>query len=443
MAVFVLDKKQNPLMPCSEKRARLLLERGRAVVVRLHPFTIRLKDRVGGVTQSVRVKVDPGSKTTGMAVVREAADGQHVLWMGELLHRGEVITTSMRQRRAFRNRRRGRLRFRPARFANRNHPRGWLAPSLRHRVDTTMSWVNRIRRLSRVTAVSVELARFDTQKMQNPEIKGIEYQQGTLAGYEVREYVLEKWGRRCVYCGTEDAQLEIDHIQPRSKGGSNRASNLTLACRQCNQSKGSRAVHKFVQDQVRLARTLQLTKPPLRHVAAVNSTNLALRRRLWAAGLPVEIGLGVRTKQNRVRQGIPKTHALDAANVGDVSTLHAWRAPTLEIRATGRGSYRRTMLTRHGFPRGFYMRGKRNNGFQTGDHVRANVPAGKKAGVHVGRVAVRASGNFNIQTTAGSVQGIAHRYCQLLQRADGYSYGHIPTSSQVGSGLAAHRSTPS
>ena len=430
MSVFVLDKNKKPLMPCSEKRARLLLERGRAVVVRMQPFTIRLKDRTGGVAQPVRVKLDPGSKTTGVALVREAPDGQHVLWLAEIQHRGHAIHEAMDRRRAFRRRRRGNLRYRKARFDNRTRPKGWLPPSLQHRVDTTLSWVDRLQRFVPVQAGSMELARFDTQKLVNPEIRGVEYQQGTLAGYEAKEYLLEKWARTCAYCGAQDVPLEVEHIHPRSKGGSDRVSNLTLACRPCNQAKGNRDVREFVKDEARLARILKHAKAPFRDAAAVNATRWALHRELHKVGLPVEVGTGGRTKFNRSRFGIPKTHALDAACVGEVGTLHGWRAPTLAIRATGRGAYQRTRLTKHGFPRGYLMRAKRVAGFQTGDHVRAVVPAGKKAGVQVGRVAVRATGSFNIQTPAGVVQHIHHRYCRLLQRADGYGYAFAPTPNQ-------------
>ena len=430
MAVFVLGKNKELLMPCSEKRARLLLERGRAVVARRHPFTIRLKDRAGGVTQPLRVKIDPGSRTTGVALVREGSDGQHVRWLAEIQHRGSQIKKGMDVRRAFRQRRRSQLRHRAPRFDNRTRSEGWLPPSLQHRVDTTTSWVDRLQRLAPVTAISMELVRFDTQKLANPEISGIEYQQGTRTGYEVREYVLEKWGRACAYCDARDVPLEIEHIHPRSKGGSDRVSNLTLACHACNQAKGNRDVRVFVEDPVRLARILKHAKAPLKDAAAVNATRWALYRRLEVTGLPVEVASGGRTKFNRSRQSIQKTHALDAANVGEVGTLHAWRVPSLAIRAAGRGSYQRTRLTKHGFPRGYLTRLKRIHGFQTGDHVIAVVPSGKKAGVHVGRVAVRTTGSFNIQTPAGTVQGVHHRHCRLLQRADGYGYAITPTPSQ-------------
>ena len=210
-------------MPCSEKRARLLLERGRAVVHRRYPFTIRLKDRVGGDVEPVRVKLDPGSRTTGIAVVADE-DGNtpaRVLCLFELAHRGRQISEALTARRAFRRRRRGaNLRYRAPRFDNRRRPQGWLAPSLQHRVDTCISWLTRLHRLAPVSALSVERVRFDMQLLENPEISGVGYQQGTLAGYEIREYVFEKFGRHCAYCGITDVPLNLDHIHPRSRGGS-------------------------------------------------------------------------------------------------------------------------------------------------------------------------------------------------------------------------------
>jgi hypothetical protein len=205
-------------------------------------------------------------------------------------------------------------------------------------------------------------------------------------------------------------------------------SNLTLACGPCNQAKGHQPVAAFLaEDPARLKRLLAQAKAPLKDVAAVNATQWRLREILEATGLPVETGTGGRTKFNRERLEIPKTHALDAACVGRVDAVTDWRRPLLALKATGRGSYQRTRLDRFGFPRGYLPRTKFVQGFQTGDWVRAEVPAGRKAGVHVGRVAVRASGSFNIQTAQGAVQGIGHRHCRLIQRADGYGYSVQPT----------------
>ena len=439
MAVFVIGKRKKPLMPCSEKRARKLFGSGRARVCRLIPFSIRLVDREVAACelQSVKIKIDPGSKFTCIAVVRESTDvdvvtGEvsvtvHVLNLFELLHRGRQISEALTARRQMRRRRRGNLRYREPRFLNRgNKIKGWLAPSLQHRVDTTVAWVNRFQRVVPVAGVAQELVRFDMQLMQNAEISGVEYQQGTLAGYEVREYLLNKWNRECAYCGAKDVPLQIEHIHSKACGGSNRVSNLALACQPCNQKKGAQDVRVLLaKDAKRLDRILAQAKRPLKDAAAVNTTRWALFNALKARGLPVNTGSGGLTKFNRVQLGIPKTHALDAVCVGVVSEVMDWHKPTLAIKATGRGSYQHTRLDAFGFPRGYLTREKRIEGFQTGDMVNASVPVGKKAGIHSGRVAVRASGSFNIQTAAGVIQGISHKYCNVIQRADGYGYSTV------------------
>ncbi len=427
MSVFVLDARKRPLMPCSEKRARLLLARGRARVAWRYPFTIRLVDRrvKDSVLQPVRVKLDPGSKTTGIAVTREEGGNKPiaVLFLAELTHRGRRISEKLTARRAFRRRRHGNLRYRPARFDNRTKPKGWLAPSLRHRVETVSSWVARLRRLAPVTGLAMELVRFDMQTMENPDIEGAEYQRGTLAGYELREYLLAKWDHACAYCGATEVPLNLDHIVPRARGGSNRVSNLACACIPCNTEKGARPVEEFLASRPAvLARIKAHAKRPLKDAAAVNTTRWALFQALDATGLPVECGSGGRTKWNRTRLGVPKAHALDAACVGAVEALTGWAAPSLTIKSTGRGAYQRTRLDAYGFPRGYLMREKSAFGFSTGDIVRAEVPSGKRAGVHVGRVAIRKRGSFNIQTPAGTVTDISHRHCRLLSRADGYGY---------------------
>ncbi|WP_233880223.1 RNA-guided endonuclease IscB [Paraburkholderia flagellata] len=445
MPVFVLDRRGKPLMPCTEKRATLLLARGRARVHRVMPFVIRLTDRNADACsfQPLRVKLDPGSKVTGVALVREADDGIAVLNLFELVHRGRQISEALSARRAFRRRRRGaNLRYRAPRFLNRSKSDGWLAPSLMHRVHTTMAWVNRIRRWAPVAALSSELVRFDMQALERPEISGIGYQQGTLAGYEVREYLLEKWNRTCIYCDATDRPLQIEHLTARARNGSNRIGNLGLACGDCNQEKGALDVREYVKDPKRLARILATASRPLKDAAAVNVTRWALANALRATGLPLELASGARTKFNRVTHDIPKTHALDAVCAGRVKAVRDWQRPSLTIKATGRGSYQRTRLTRYGFPRGYLMRQKQVQGFQTGDHVRADVPHGKKAGVHTGRVAVRATGSFNIQTATAVVQGISHRHCTLIQRSDGYAFSLQPKDSfrqgDAGDGRAAH-----
>ena len=425
MAVFVVDKHKKPLMPTSEKRAKLLLGRGRAVVIKMYPFTIRLKDRIGGEVQPIRIKIDPGSQSTGVAVVRENQETResHVANLFQINHRGRVISARLTARRQMRRRRRSRLRYRAARFDNRTRPSGWLAPSLQHRIDTVMNLLNRLQKILPLKALSMELVRFDMQKMENPEIGDIEYQQGQLQGYEVREYILEKWDRTCAYCGSSGIPLEVEHIVSKSKGGSNRVSNLTLACRSCNQRKGADSIEVFLEKKPDLLQKItSQAQKPLKDAAAVNTGRLKLADELRTYNLPLELDSGGKTKFNRTKLCIPKTHALDAACVGEVSFLTRWNIPTLEINCTGRGSYQRTRPDKYGFPRGYLMSKKTIEGFQTGDQVKAIVTKGKKIGVYVGRLAVRASGNFNITTQDGTIQGINHRYCKLVARSDGYGY---------------------
>jgi 5-methylcytosine-specific restriction endonuclease McrA len=437
MAVFVLDRSGRPLMPCTEKRARLLLERGRARIHKVMPCTIRLVDRLAQDSefQALRVKLDPGSKTTGMALVRETAEnGVAVINLFELVHRGKQISEALTARRGHRRLRRRKLRYRAPRFFNRgNKGKGWLAPSLQHRVDTTLAWVQRLQRLAPVSSISTELVRFDMQALENPDIEGVQYQQGTLAGYEVREYLLEKWGRTCAYCGAKNVPLQIEHIRPKSKSGSDRISNLTLACQCCNQEKGALPIDVFLAKRPELLkRILGQAKRPLKDAAAVNSTRWALVNALKTTGLVVETASGGRTKFNRIQLGIPKTHALDAACVGSVNSMTGWQKPTLCLKAMGRGSYRRTRLDKFGCVRGYLTRSKSIRGFQTGDMVKAEVTQGKKTGSYTGRVAVRASGNFNIQTRHGVVQGVSHRYCSVVQRGDGYSYQLVAKMDATG-----------
>jgi 5-methylcytosine-specific restriction endonuclease McrA len=427
--VFVLDKNKQPLDPCHPARARQLLREKRATIFRRYPFTILLKDRAleETVTHAHQVKLDPGSRTTGIAMVREGDN--KVLWAAELAHRGLAIKAALDDRRAIRRGRRNRkCRYRPPRFDNRRRPDGWLPPSLESRVANLQTWVRRLAWSAPVESISMELVKFDTQAMQNPEISGVEYQQGDLMGYEIREYLLEKWGRKCAYCGQTEVPLEVEHIVPKSRGGSNRVSNLTLSCHKCNQEKGSRTATEFGHLKIQAA-----ARQPLKDTAAVNTTRWELWHSLSESGLPVHCGTGGRTKYNRTLFGLPKAHWIDAACVGEVDRLYVPSTLTpLTIQAMGHGCRQMCRMDKYGFPRTSSKGPRRVFGFKTGDLVTARVPAGKRAGNYRGRVAIRKSGRFNIKANGSIVQGISHRYCHLDFRSDGYSY------SQKGAAFPPH-----
>ncbi|WP_240139529.1 RNA-guided endonuclease IscB [Streptomyces sp. MUM 178J] len=425
--MFVLDKHGIPLQPTTPARARKLLKKGRAVVHRHTPFVIRLKDRVVADSEvdGVELGIDPGSKHTGIAVFTAVAGERRGRFAVQLDHRGATLRTKLEQRSAYRRGRRARnLRYRAPRFLNRTRPDGWLAPTLHHLAATTMSWTARLARWTPVRAVHVERVAFDTHAISaGRPLEGAEYQHGTLAGTEIREYLLAKFGRACVYCGVTGVPLNIDHVHPRSRGGSDRVSNLVLACIPCNEAKSNRPVEEFAPK--RAADILKRAKAPLRNAAAVNSTRWALWRALDSM-LPTHTVSGGRTKWNRTKCRLPKTHTLDALNVGKLDTITETVTTVLVAGCAGRGTHARTRPDKHGFPRLRMPRKKQFFGFATGDLVRAVVPTRKNAGPHTGRVAVRATGSFNITTAHGTVQGIRHKHVRLLQRADGYAYTTQP-----------------
>jgi 5-methylcytosine-specific restriction endonuclease McrA len=428
--VFVLDHNKQPCDPIHPALARRLLKEGQAAVLRRYPFTIILKGKpLDQVPASLRLKIDPGSKTTGLALVDEQAG--RVVWACELAHRGQQIRDRLLARRAIRRGRRQRhTRYRQPRFLNRRRRDGWLPPSLESRVANVLTWVARVRRLACVSALSVELVRFDTQLLENAEIAGVLYQQGELAGYEVREYLLEKWGRMCAYCGAEGLPLQIEHLIPRTRGGSDRVSNLALACEGCNQRKGNQTAAEFGFPQL-----MAQARQPLKDAAAVNATRWALYGQLVVTGLPVEAGTGGRTKYNRTRQGLEKAHWLDAACVGPSTppTLGVKGIRPLEVKATGQGSRQMCRTDTYGFPKRHKPRARSFQGWKTGDLVRAVVPRGKYAGVYLGRIAIRFRPSFRL----GRLD-VHPKYLTRLHRADGYDYraggtpngedGHSPAS---------------
>lgn len=424
--MFVLDQHHTPLQPCHPARARTLLAKGRAVVHRHTPFVIRLKDRTRKKSEvaGVEVGIDPGSQHTGLAVFTHQGGQRRGRFSVQLTHRGGQIRKRMGQRATYRRGRRSRdLRYRAPRFNNRTRTPGWLPPSLYHRVVTTTSWVDRLARWSPVRAIHLERVAFDVHALTaGRPLEGVEYQHGTLHGYEVREYLLAKWNHACAYRGATNTALNIDHIHPRSAGGSNRVSNLALACIGCNETKNNHPVGEFLKNKpARLKTVLAQAKAPLRDAAAAQSTRWALWRELDQR-FPVHVASGGRTKYNRTRNHLAKSHTVDALAVGKLDTITQTVSTVLTAGCTGRGSHARTRADRHGFPRLRLPRTKQVHGFHTGDLVRAVVPTGKKNGTYTGRVAVRTTGSFNITTAEGPVQGINHRYVRLLQRSDGYAY---------------------
>ena len=423
--ILVVDQERRPLMPTTPARARLLLKRRQAAILRRFPLVLMLKDaRPEAVVEPLRVKLDPGSKTSGIAVVNNHTG--EVVWAAELTHRSQEIHQALTRRRAVRRSRRHRTtRYRKPRWQNRRRSPGWLAPSVLSRVVHLMTWVKRLQRWCPLGAVSQELVRFDTAALHNPAIQGQEYQRGTLFEAEIKEYLLAKWQHQCAYCQASATRLEIDHVHPRAKGGSNRVSNLVIACRACNEAKADQSIEAFLADRPELLTRIQAQlQMPLADAAAVNSTRWRLYEELQSFGLPVEMGTGGRTRWNRIRLALPKTHWIDVAAVGASTPecLRTWHVRPWMIEATGRQVRRMVNVDEYGFPRGKAKGPSCVHGFKTGDLTRAYVTQGKKMGTYVGRVAVKSDGYFKISGKHGMVEGIHARYCTPIHRKDGYSY---------------------
>ena len=249
--VIALDKNKKPLGWCKPERASGLLKKRRAVVYRYFPFTIILKDvdiRKVEVTHNYQIKIDPGSKTTGISVVEFAPDGSAtVILFVQIKHRGESIVNNLGKRNGARRTRRTRETwYRHCRFpkgsAPTARPKGWLPPSQHSIADNTINFVNKLIRFLGPCDVTVESVKFDTQLLENPNIEGEEYQHGTLYGFELKEYLLEKYHHTCQYCGgeSEDHRLEWEHKIPKSRGGSDSVKNATLSCHTCNVTKDDR-----------------------------------------------------------------------------------------------------------------------------------------------------------------------------------------------------------
>lgn len=297
MLVFVLNKHGRPLMPCKPAKARHLLNQSKAKVINNTPFTIQLIYGSSGYTQDITLGIDPGYSMIGY----NAVSSNKELIAGEVELRKD-IKRLLEKRSSYRRTRRSRLWHRGPRFDNRGKNHGWLAPSIQHKLDSHIKLIDRLKSILPITKVVVEIATFDQQKMQNPEISGVEYQQGELQGYEIREYLLEKWSRKCAYCGKTGIPLEIEHIVPKSRGGSNHVSNLTIACHDCNQAKGNQTAGEFGHLSIQAK-----AKKPLKSAAFMN----IVKKRL-ASILNCDTTYGYITKHDRIKLDLPKSHVNDA-----------------------------------------------------------------------------------------------------------------------------------
>lgn len=303
--VYVLDIDGHPLMPTGRSgKVRRMLNDKQAKVVKRCPFTIQLLYKSTTGTQPVSLGIDAGSRHIGVSATTET----NVLYEADTELRNDIVDLLSSRRELRWGRRNRKTRYRRARFDNRRRADGWLAPSVRQKVQTHLSVVERVCQILPVTSIIVETASFDIQKIKNPDISGTGYQQGEqLDFWNVREYVLFRDGHVCQCCKgkSKDKILNVHHIESRKTGG-NAPNNLITLCETCH-----KGYHKG---------TVKLPSSIHRGMKFKDASFMGVMRwafynrlkEIYEPSVPVKMTFGYITKNTRIRCELPKEHYIDA-----------------------------------------------------------------------------------------------------------------------------------
>lgn len=381
--VFVLNKNGQPLMPCKPQKARKLLAGGKAKIVKRVPFTIKLNYGSAGYKQPLIGGLDTGSKAVGCAVIG----------LGKVIYQSQValrqdVSKKMQQRAMYRRTRRGRkCRYRKARWSNRASMRakGRLAPSLRSKLDSHLREIRFVNSILPITEWKVETASFDIHKITNPDVKGVEYQNGAQKQYyNVKAFVLARdnykcqSGQKCKH----SQKLHVHHIVFRSRGGTDTPENLITLCEKC---------HKDLHDGKFVLKT---KKSKTKHATEIG----ILKSRLKMSFDFIET-FGYETKFKREQVlGLPKEHYFDAVAICCEDYEYITKNNTVYFkRHVAKGDYQQTKgsrsekkipvgklfgLKKHDFiqtPQGTgFVKGKRSSGYFaletiTGEKVHASA----------------------------------------------------------------------
>ena len=292
--VYVLNKNSEPLMPCKPAKARHLLEQNKAKVVTRKPFTIQLLWNCEHNIQPIKLGIDAGYKNVGISAVSNKKE----LFSAEVILRTD-IPKKLQNKSMYRRTRRGRIWHRKPRFLNKSKPKGWLAPSIQHKRDSHIRLVEKIKKLLPISEVIVEVASFDIQKINNPDIMGVEYQQGEQMGFwNVREYVLHRDNHTCQHCRgkKKDPILQTHHINGKAEGATDRPEELLTVCKTCHDEH-----HKGVD--IIPKRKIKNFKP---------ESFMTMVRWKIVNALECKHTYGYITKHNRIKQGLEKSHVNDA-----------------------------------------------------------------------------------------------------------------------------------
>ena len=402
--VYVIDKNGNPLMPTeNHAKVRILLKTKKAKIIKRCPFIIQLTYDTTNYTQNITLGIDSGSKIIGVS----ATTTKKVLFEANVQIRNDIVNLLADRKAARKDRRNRKTRYRKTRFLNRKKEKGWLAPSIQHKIETHLSIIKKIYEILPISNIIVEVASFDIQKIKNPNIRGIEYQQGEQLGFwNVREYILFRDNHICQCCKgkSNDKILNVHHIESRKTGG-DAPNNLITLCETC---------HKGYHNG-----TIKLPETIKRGTSFKDATFMGIMRWAFYDKLKqtypnVEMTYGYITKKIRIENGLPKDHYIDARcitkNLIENNEIYYYR----KIRCHNRQIHKKKLL-KNGIK-------KRNQaeyevkGYRLYDMVEYD----KKSYIIFGR---RNSGFFDIRTLNGEKVNngsVSYKKLKLIQRNTGY-----------------------
>lgn len=298
--VYVLDKEGNPLMPTVRHgKVRRLLRDEKAHVVRLQPFTIQLDYESTTYRQEVSLCIDAGSVHIGVSATTEKKE----LFDAEIILRTDIVKKLASRLELRCGRRFRKTRYRKPRFNNRRRKEGWLAPSVRNKVESHLKVIRLVHSILPIIKTTIEVGQFDTQKIKNDVIQGVEYQQGEQMGFwNVREYILARDGHKCQHCKGKsgDKILNVHHLESRKTGG-NAPNNLITLCKTCHKAYHHGEFELKVKhgSSLRDAAVMNIMRWTVYEMAKIEFSN-------------VDLTYGYVTKYKRIKNGIEKTHCADA-----------------------------------------------------------------------------------------------------------------------------------
>lgn len=420
MRIFVMNMRGDPLMPCTQKKARILLKEGKAVIYKYDPFTIQLTYATGETKQDCHIGIDTGSKHIGMAITSE----NKVLFKGEIELRQDVksnIDTKHIYRRSRRNRK---TRYRQPRFLNRKRSDKWLPPSLQNRVDHTFHWIDTFCSLVSDLILHIEVGKFDTAKMINPEINGVDYQHGQTYGFfEERYFVFARDNYTCQCCGkSKDKILQTHHIIYRSNGGTDRVDNLITVCTDCHTSKNHQKGGILYKWQEQHKKVKQYKEPPFMN---------AIRKRIFARYPNAHTTYGSETTPHRKELGLEKTHYNDAITISGITNIKEDPKEWLlikQFRKKKRSLHEATARKGRKEPNCFQKRNSKNTPFYRGFYLNDKVKVFGHG--QIGYITGFTSGGAYVKNVDGeyitipnkSYKQVSIKYLKLLSHNNNWQY---------------------